>query len=55
MLLHLSQFKGKRNGGPKAPKLRNHIRAEILEQRVHCVREKDIETKGFFENQFSVN
>lgn len=43
MLLHLSQFKGKRSGGPRAPKLRNHFRSEILEQRVHCEREKEIE------------
>jgi len=34
------QFKGKGNGGPEAPKLRSHFRAEILEQRVHCVWEK---------------
>lgn len=46
MLLHFGQFKGKRNGGPEAPKLRNHFRAEVLEQRMYCVREKEIETKG---------
>lgn len=34
------QFKGKGNGGSEAPKLRNHFRAEIHEQRAHCVRGK---------------
>lgn len=40
-------LKGKRNGGPEAPKLRNHVRAEILEQRVYCVTEKESESKSY--------
>lgn len=44
VITFFGQFKGKGNGGPEAPKLRNHFRAEILEQRVHCVRPKEIET-----------
>lgn len=47
IITFFGQFKGKRNGGPEAPKLRNHFRAEILEQRAYCVREKEIETKRY--------
>lgn len=31
-VITFSQFKGKRSGGPKAPKLRNHSRADVLEK-----------------------
>lgn len=35
-VITFSQFKGKRSGGLKAPKLRNHYRADVLEQRAQC-------------------
>lgn len=38
------RFKGKENGGSEAPKLRNHCRAEVIEQKLYCVREMETET-----------
>lgn len=35
-VIRFSQFKGKRSGGLKAPKLRNHYGADVLEQRAQC-------------------